>query len=263
MEVQPTNHFCKNCGTSLQGPFCHACGQEYITERFTVRSLLTGFVANIFNIEKGFFHTTLELIRRPEKVLADYLDRNTIHYYHPVRFAVVWLAISVILTLYFGIYDGMMEQVLETYRNMGLVDSPETELRMRTTMDYMKNFLNIVPFFVIPFNSLFSWKMLHKRPLNYAEHLVMNTYLMGLATCIGMIPLAVYILIPQTVSWSFMISFALFMILYILVGKRFFQYSTIGALIRGIFIPILGYALFFTLSMLSGIVVALLITLIS
>lgn len=76
---------CMNCGTPLQGPFCHYCGQpDKNLVRFfpvLVRELLEDFV----DFDSRFVRTLKPLLFKPGKLTRDYLDGKRFRYVPPLR----------------------------------------------------------------------------------------------------------------------------------------------------------------------------------
>lgn len=76
---------CLNCGTPLQGPFCHYCGQpDRNLLRFfpvLVRELLEDFV----DLDSRFLRTLRPLLFHPGKLTRDYLDGRRFRYTPPLR----------------------------------------------------------------------------------------------------------------------------------------------------------------------------------
>jgi hypothetical protein len=76
---------CLNCGTALQGPFCHYCGQpdKNFMRFFPVllRELLEDFV----DWDSRFMRTIKPLLFRPGKLTRDYLDGRRFRYVPPLR----------------------------------------------------------------------------------------------------------------------------------------------------------------------------------
>jgi len=76
---------CMNCGTVLQGPFCHYCGQpdKNFMRFFPVlmRELLEDFV----DFDSRFVRTIKPLLFKPGKLTRDYLDGRRFRYVPPLR----------------------------------------------------------------------------------------------------------------------------------------------------------------------------------
>jgi hypothetical protein len=76
---------CLNCGTPLQGPFCHYCGQpDRNLLRFfpvLVRELLEDFI----DLDSRFMRTLRPLLLHPGKLTRDYLEGRRFRYTPPLR----------------------------------------------------------------------------------------------------------------------------------------------------------------------------------
>ena len=76
---------CLNCGTELQGPFCHYCGQpDKNLMRFfpvLVRELMEDFL----DFDSRFMRTMKPLLFKPGKLTRDYLDGRRFRYTPPLR----------------------------------------------------------------------------------------------------------------------------------------------------------------------------------
>jgi hypothetical protein len=100
---------CKSCSSNLNGTYCSICGQKVISKRFTLKKSVGWLFANIFNLEKGFLSTTWDLIKKPGKVVSNFLNGITVPYAHPFRFIFVWATVSTLIAVYTGAYDKMGE----------------------------------------------------------------------------------------------------------------------------------------------------------
>jgi hypothetical protein len=79
------NEFCLNCGTKLEGAFCHHCGQKDIPQRQTLGELWTNFISSFWSYEGKFFRTTKYLIAKPGFLAQEYTLGKRESYYHPAR----------------------------------------------------------------------------------------------------------------------------------------------------------------------------------
>jgi hypothetical protein len=76
---------CLNCGTALQGPFCHYCGQP---DKNLVRffpALLREMLEDFVDFDSRFMRTIKPLLFRPGKLTRDYLDGRRFRYVPPLR----------------------------------------------------------------------------------------------------------------------------------------------------------------------------------
>ncbi|MFC1605604.1 DUF3667 domain-containing protein [Pseudomonadota bacterium] len=76
---------CLNCGTLLQGPFCHYCGQpdKNLLRFFPV--LLRELMEDFLDFDSRFMRTMKPLLFKPGKLTRDYLDGRRFRYTPPLR----------------------------------------------------------------------------------------------------------------------------------------------------------------------------------
>jgi hypothetical protein len=76
---------CMNCGTELQGPFCHYCGQpdKNFLRFFPV--LMRELLEDFLDFDSRFMRTIKPLLFRPGKLTRDYLDGKRFRYVPPLR----------------------------------------------------------------------------------------------------------------------------------------------------------------------------------
>ncbi len=93
--VQEKNHLCANCHFPLtkEAGFCQKCGQKNTDGRLTVQELFSQFFDNVFNLDSKIFRT-LSAVLIPGKLTNAFLDGQRQKYYHPIRFFLVLIVIS-------------------------------------------------------------------------------------------------------------------------------------------------------------------------
>ena len=106
---------CLNCGGTLHGPFCAACGQRAVPPDPTVREL-AGDAWNEMTGYDGRIMATLRGLMRPGFLTHEYLNGRRRNYLPPVR---VYLFVSV---LYFLIAASAPD--LDSDRQAGSVSGP-------------------------------------------------------------------------------------------------------------------------------------------
>lgn len=88
---------CLNCGTPLQGPFCHYCGQP---DRNLVRFfpvLMRELLADFIDFDSRFMRTMRPLLFHPGKLTRDYLEGRRFRYTPPLRLYIFSSAVFFIL----------------------------------------------------------------------------------------------------------------------------------------------------------------------
>lgn len=240
---------CQNCQQKLteNDQFCSHCGQKVIKERLTIRQLLTDLLQIITNLERGLLFTVKEMALRPFKVIDEFISGRTQPYYGPLRFVVLWVTISVVVNISLGLYDQQQETI------SGFI-IPEGEqdvmARQQDISNFFKKYANVIPLLIIPFTSLISSWLMKKRKLNYAEHLVMNAYIAGFTSILGVLYLLFFWLMSIPVFQGLMFTTLINYAYYCWAYKKLFGYRLLPTMARTALILFFGFVSF---SLFSGI----------
>lgn len=85
---RPADARCANCGTALQGPFCHVCGQHGHNPLRSLRHGLEDVFESFWHLDGRIFRTLRDLLR-PGEVASRYLAGERVRYIPPLRLFVV------------------------------------------------------------------------------------------------------------------------------------------------------------------------------
>ena len=88
---------CLNCGTIVQGRYCHVCGQENVVPKETFWHMVTHFFFDITHFDSQFFETVKDLLFRPGFLSKEYMAGRRANYLHPVKMYVFTSAIFFLL----------------------------------------------------------------------------------------------------------------------------------------------------------------------
>jgi hypothetical protein len=91
--VETPSH-CLNCGTALQGPHCHACGQPVKGMVRHLKSILQDFLDTIFEYDSRIWRTLVPLYLRPGHITNDFLAGKRIRYVLPFRLMFVLTVVT-------------------------------------------------------------------------------------------------------------------------------------------------------------------------
>jgi hypothetical protein len=91
---QPISAICLNCQTLLMGPFCHQCGQKFISERLTLRAIVSDSFAQITKWDSSLLRTVKLMFRHPAEVSFAYLIGQRQQFVPPVRYLVFSVAVE-------------------------------------------------------------------------------------------------------------------------------------------------------------------------
>ena len=183
---------CKNCNSSLvnSDAYCSICGAK-VVNRISLKSLIAELVENVFGWDNKYFVTVKGLITKPGEVLFSYLDGTRKRYMNPLGFLLINLTVvififNILSDQFRRISNKSSEDQISFYaENFGSIykeESTQNMIREYTTrtQNFYLNYLNIVVALILPFYAFLSW-LIFKKPYNYGEHLVINSYLLGLS----------------------------------------------------------------------------------
>jgi hypothetical protein len=101
---------CLNCGTIVQGKYCHTCGQENVEPKETFWHMFTHFFYDITHFDSNFFTTVKDLLFKPGFLSKEYMLGRRAMYLHPIRMYVFTSAIFFLLFFtFFGPKDNFIE----------------------------------------------------------------------------------------------------------------------------------------------------------
>src|SRR5690242_8697966 len=68
----PFHTHCENCGTKLEGPFCHKCGQHDFEFHRSFRHVFLEALETLFHFEGKFFRNIVTLLFHPGRLTAEF-----------------------------------------------------------------------------------------------------------------------------------------------------------------------------------------------
>ena len=100
-EVPPYKQ-CLNCGTDLQGVYCHKCGQQATNPTPKVWEFILEYMDNAFIWDTKCLPTICQLIRRPGYLTNEYNAGKFVAYENPLKLNMFFLFVFVTLFLLFS-----------------------------------------------------------------------------------------------------------------------------------------------------------------
>lgn len=156
---------CLNCGHALTDPFCCKCGQRASTHRFSIKHIFAhDFFHAIFHLDHGFLYTLKRLFVGPGHMAREFVMGKRVKYFNYFTLMILLISISHII----GEFSTL------TYSD--IISSGESADMVNKVQEFAQKYPRLYAFSIIPFVSFFSWFWFRRVKLNYAEHLVMNTY---------------------------------------------------------------------------------------
>lgn len=235
-----TSSACANCGVLLIGPICHECGQKQLPDRWTTKVLARQFVAQITNIEKGFLFTAQALFVAPGQFIRDYWNRKTIPAYNPFRYVLILLAINILINFWLGI-DELLQESLTP-------DSVESQFgaeRLAAADESFDRWLNALVLLILPVHALLTHWLFKRHGQNYAEHLIMNAFIMGEQALITSFTHFLFYFIPSLFPVYLLFNFAIGLGYNTYVYQDVFTETVWKCLGKAFVVGIIGILVFF------------------
>lgn len=86
---------CANCGTVLEGPYCHACGQNADNHKRSIGHLIWEAIEGMFHLDGRLATTLPALFFRPGTLAKDYMEGRIVRHVPPFRTFLVALLLFI------------------------------------------------------------------------------------------------------------------------------------------------------------------------
>ncbi len=194
---------CKNCKSEITeiDNFCNNCGAKVIKERITVKSLFSNLLISL-GWDSNFFITLRYLIYKPQIVINEYINGTRKKYANPFTFFAIGIAFSLFV---FNQYSKQFVKLSaetntkqsETTANFlsKIIGNPKKTIEFDYEKQYENQkivtektlkYYNLISFLLLPFYALIAF-IVFRKPYNYGEHLVINTYIQGILLFLSII----------------------------------------------------------------------------
>lgn len=170
---------CKNCGNKYEGNFCNNCGQKASTKRFDLRGIFNEVLISFINLDKGLIFTTRQLLFYPGRTIRNYLNGRRIDYTKPFAYLFYLGAVYIILVNLAGSYTNISDSLNGMVDALSEGESDVNILLVKTLKWLSRNYVYSL-LLIIPFFSLSSYLSFRKQRFNYSEHLIINSFVIGL-----------------------------------------------------------------------------------
>ncbi len=204
---------CLNCDAEVADRYCPACGQSASTRRVTVRGLITSGLEHILDLEQPLIRTTLQTLLRPGAVAARYADGHRKPYTNPLKFLLLWGAVTVFLLSWAMNAIPAFEEIASPWASdEAEVNLPEwlTEDDLRS-IGVLAHFLTLLALPLVAAAGRLVF-LIDRRP--FAEHLVLGSYVFG-ATFLMQLLTAPLLMLDH---WTLVVTYQLLPLIYYTVG---------------------------------------------
>jgi hypothetical protein len=192
---------CKNCKSQIteDDNFCKICGAKVIKKRITIKSLFSNLLFAL-GWDSNFFITLRFLLSKPQTIIKEYINGTRKKYTNPFTFFAISLAISLFV---FNQYSEQFiqmstmadlqqteqsEHILIPDNNKGykLLGYKNQDEYMKANAEFQLKYHNLISFLFLPIFTLIAF-FVFRKPYNYGEHLIINTYFLSITTFFGVL----------------------------------------------------------------------------
>lgn len=199
METQASSGFCQNCGTTLQGKFCHVCGEKIVeSSDFAIITMLKQAFDGITNIDSKVIKSFKYLVFRPGKLTDNYVKGVRVPFMKPIQ---LFLVINVlfffvlpkadILRIPSGWYfeqPGRYEKLTDLSVTTGKSIKELMQLYDAASLDYSKALVIVV----IPFTALLMALLNFRKRFEFGKHIIFAmhyfSFFMVFCICLLFVP---------------------------------------------------------------------------
>ncbi len=138
-------------------------------------------VFQVMNLERGLGYTLKKMIIAPGKAVREYLFEDRSHHMKPFQFLLFTVAIATFISVWaLPSTDDLLNQLHKDPKWAEM--SEGLKVALNWLIANMQRYFNVFYLIGLPFTALSSYFIFRSHRLNYAEHLVLNAYIVGFQT---------------------------------------------------------------------------------
>lgn len=127
------NLACSNCGVSLNGQFCHQCGQSSRSMIKFFGEVLMELIENLFGYDSRLKRSIFPLLFQPGKLTLEYIKGRRFHYVMPFKFY-LFTSLFLILVLQFKTNSSDIIQENSRSNKQAVTTEVKSEFSPKTKM---------------------------------------------------------------------------------------------------------------------------------
>lgn len=108
---------CLNCGTVLEGSYCHECGQKASSTNHSIKDFMLEYLNNAYMWDPQLFTTIWQLATRPGYLTRRFLSGKIISHSHPLKLNMFLLFVFITFFVFFHESDKLNKSVHNFFRD--------------------------------------------------------------------------------------------------------------------------------------------------
>lgn len=198
---------CKNCQNNCHenDKFCSQCGQKTGTHHIDFHFLIHEIQHGIFHIDSGIFYTLKELFTRPGHSIREYIEGKRKKHFKPILLIMVLGTIFTLLAHWLEKKDWVLGGTIDI--KLDNSSSVNNFIQYITTIfSWINGHFSLYKLFLVPLFALAFYGVFKKfKRYNYAEWLVIITFISGQMIVVSIIDLWVNTLLKGRLDFVFSI----------------------------------------------------------
>ncbi len=225
---------CTNCGSELEGKYCHHCGQERV-KRLEVKTILHDVTHGILHWENSILKTAKALILKPGLTAKEYITGRRKSFIKPFSYFIFMQTIFVV------VFHKMSEKYFAFISYTVTSDSQKVMERTNEIQHLVGQYVNYLNYFMpVVFGFYFYLMFKKKTGINYAEALAASFYWVGTTLIFSVVLMLLSVIDVRTWNARFIVN----EVYYIFAIVKFSELSTFKSLVKGFVVTTLSYLTF-------------------
>ncbi len=215
-----TSNQCLNCNATLNGNYCHQCGQSAKVKRITFKEAIDDFFSSTFALEGPLLFTIKSLIVNPGKMYREFLEGRRKTYYKPVAFFIVLTAFFLILKALID-YDPIARQFQQANEEV----HPQV-MKFKNAATFMVKHINNI-MLILVFSIGSNLKLFFRKRYNFTEYSTIGFYIVGMYILFttGVMLVDNYLVAtPKVIMFAFLAFYIIFSCSSFFQPKSFWEY---------------------------------------
>lgn len=225
---------CTNCGSELEGKYCHNCGQKRV-KRLEVKTILHDVTYGILHWENSILRTFKGLLFKSGLTAKDYIEGKRKHFVKPFSYFIF------MQTLFVVVFHRMSEKYFAFLNYTIKSDSNKVQGRVIEIQHVVSQYVNYLNYFMPVFFAFFLYLFLRKKKgINYAEALAASFYWVATTLVFSMVLMLLSMIDIRFWNARFFVNMAY----YIIALKTFSDLSWGKGILKGFSVVMLSYTVF-------------------
>jgi hypothetical protein len=238
---------CRNCNNQLpeNSDFCNLCGGKVIRNRLTFKNLFQYFTETFFNYDNKLLRTFIDLFKKPEEVIENYVSGVRKRYVNPVSFFGIILTINGLNVFLIQKFYKKYVDAAEFAKDIESANNEFTQKITVLTSDISLEYASLFFSLLIPIAALISLIVFFNKKYNYTEHIILYLYSMSIYSILSVIfGQLTLLLVPKNYIYFGFVMVLFLCIYHCYIYIRLFKLSIAQLILKTLMFLVIGFTLY-------------------